>query len=202
MTTKERHESVGKGQESLVKGLQRAFTTETIADQHDHEINGIVLAKACAGKLHAVLNGFQDASRDQHLSKGGSFCSPGRDRGNGFRVHLDCYGKISHTECVFSLSGNQSITSFPFKETHFFCLPPVSLSSCSVMTSRCASRGSPISKRLATRVNVLTGLMICCEQSNVKSRAASTAIINASQDERFTEPRKLCSSADGDAARG
>src|SRR5260370_37556708 len=141
MTTKERHESVGKGQESLVKGLQRAFTTETIADQHDHEINGIVLAKACAGKLHAVLNGFQDASRDQHLSKGGSFCSPGRDRGNGFRVHLDCYGKISHTECVFSLSGNQSITSFPFKETHFFCLPPVSLSSCSVMTSRCASRG-------------------------------------------------------------
>ncbi len=74
MTTKERHESVGKGQESLVKGLQRAFTTETIADQHNHEINGIVLAKACAGKLHAFLDGFQDAGRDQHLSQGGSFC--------------------------------------------------------------------------------------------------------------------------------
>src|SRR5207245_1135856 len=36
--------------------------------------------------------------------------------------------------CVFSLSGNKSITSFPFKETHFFCLPPVSLSYCSVMS--------------------------------------------------------------------
>src|SRR5438105_12592443 len=39
MATKQRHEDVCKGSKTFIKGLKGRFSTERIAQKHDHEIN-------------------------------------------------------------------------------------------------------------------------------------------------------------------
>jgi hypothetical protein len=74
MATKERHKGVRKGQESLIKGFEAGLTAEGIADQHDDEINRVVLTKTRSGKTDALLDAAQDTCRGQHLSESRHFC--------------------------------------------------------------------------------------------------------------------------------
>jgi len=59
MATKQRHEDFCEGSKTFIKGLKGRFATERIAQKHDHEIDRVVLAKACARKLHVILDGFE-----------------------------------------------------------------------------------------------------------------------------------------------
>src|SRR6266702_3077430 len=68
LAAKEGHEWFGKGQQSRIKCFEGRFATESIPDQHDHEINGIVVTKTRSGKLHVILDGFQKAGVLEHLS--------------------------------------------------------------------------------------------------------------------------------------
>jgi hypothetical protein len=49
------------------------------ADEHRHKIDEVVVSKACAGKAHLFLDGFQDSLMGEDLSKGDHFSHPGRD---------------------------------------------------------------------------------------------------------------------------
>lgn len=76
MATKEGHEDVCKGRKTFIKGGESPFTAESITEKHDHEINRIVRAEACASKLHVLLDGCEQADMAQNLSKGRHFSHP------------------------------------------------------------------------------------------------------------------------------
>ena len=73
MATKERHKGVRKGQESLIKGFEAGLEASGIPDQHDDEINRVVLTKTRSGKTDAFLDAAQDTRRGQHLSESRHF---------------------------------------------------------------------------------------------------------------------------------
>ena len=77
MATKQRHEDVCKGSKTFIKGLKGRFSTERIAQKHDHEIHRVILTKACAGKLHVFLDSFEQTDMAQHLSESCHFSHPG-----------------------------------------------------------------------------------------------------------------------------
>ena len=53
---KERHEHLGKGSQTLIKGSGGGFTAERIADEHGHKINQLIVIKASASKSHLCLD--------------------------------------------------------------------------------------------------------------------------------------------------
>jgi hypothetical protein len=83
LAVKQGHKWFGKGQQSLIKCFEGSFATESIPAQHDDEINGIVVTKTRAGKLHLLLDGFQKAGVLEHLSHHSHFSQPGRGRFGG-----------------------------------------------------------------------------------------------------------------------
>lgn len=54
------------------------FGADSIANEHDHEIDQIIGPKACSGKTHLLLDRFEDSRMLQCLSKGCYFSHPGR----------------------------------------------------------------------------------------------------------------------------
>ncbi len=120
MASKEAHENVCKGSKTFIKGLKGHFAADGIAQKHDHEINRVVFAKACACKLHMILDGVQQTDMGQYVGHRGHFSHPRWGRGYRVRGHLDSYRSMRHTGCVSSFLGNSYINLFPYKETHFF----------------------------------------------------------------------------------
>ena len=78
MATKQRHEDFCKGSKTFIKGLKGRFSTERIAQKHDHEINCVILTKACARKLHVLLDGFEQTDMHKYLGQRCHFSHPGR----------------------------------------------------------------------------------------------------------------------------
>ncbi len=68
LATKERQKRFGKGQQPLIKCLERGFAGNRIANEHHDKIDQIIGPKACSGKTHLLLNGFQKTSMREHLS--------------------------------------------------------------------------------------------------------------------------------------
>jgi hypothetical protein len=62
LTAKEGHQGGGKRLEAIIEGLQGAFSTERIADEHGHEIDHIIAphAPACAGRFQKGRQGAKD----------------------------------------------------------------------------------------------------------------------------------------------
>ena len=77
MATKECHENVCKGRKTFIKGVEGTFTTESVAEKHDHEINRVIPAETGAGKLYVVLDSFEQADMGQDLRKSCHFSHPG-----------------------------------------------------------------------------------------------------------------------------
>jgi len=64
---KEGHERGRKRPKTLIKCFQGEFSTHCIADEHDQKVNGVVLTKPSAGKLHPLLDGIQNAKLSEHV---------------------------------------------------------------------------------------------------------------------------------------
>ena len=73
---KECHEDLCKWGKTRVVGIEGSFTAESIAQQHDDEINGVIGAETCASKLHLVLDGCEQADMPQDLSESCHFSHP------------------------------------------------------------------------------------------------------------------------------
>ena len=76
MATKQRHEDVCKGSKTFIKGLKGRFAAERIAQKHDDEINRVVFAKACARKLHMILDGFEQTKMGEYVGHRSHFSHP------------------------------------------------------------------------------------------------------------------------------
>lgn len=59
VAAKKRHIWSGERSQPLVEGQQRWFARQNVADQHDNEIDEIVMAKAGTGEVHLFGNRFQ-----------------------------------------------------------------------------------------------------------------------------------------------
>ena len=86
---KQRHERLGKGKESLIKGLQGSFPAHGIAHEHHHKINHLVVPHTSTSKPHSLLNGFQEAQLREHMSHDSHFAQPRGSRWNGVWGYLD-----------------------------------------------------------------------------------------------------------------
>src|SRR6266567_2991764 len=69
----ERHKHLGKGSQTLIKGLEAGFTAERIADEHGHKINQLVVIKASASKSHLCLDEVHQTICFEDLSHHGDF---------------------------------------------------------------------------------------------------------------------------------
>ncbi len=78
LAAKQAHTCFSKGPQSLIKCFEGRFATESIPDQHDDEIHGIVVTTTRSGKRHVLLDGFQKASVLEHLSHHSHFSQPAR----------------------------------------------------------------------------------------------------------------------------
>src|SRR5438309_2181425 len=70
---KEGSNLVSKRRKALIKGQNRRFSTERIAQQHDHEIDRIIGSKAGTGKLHMLFKSGDDPSLGENVSHDGDF---------------------------------------------------------------------------------------------------------------------------------
>lgn len=122
MAAKQGHEHVGKGCKPFVKGQQRWFAGNYIADQHGDKIDEIVVPKAGAGKPHLVLNGVLDPRVREHARKDGHFSQPGRGSRDG------CWGDLDRD---WSRGGIQNVTSSVRVRSHAASssVPPLNASS-------------------------------------------------------------------------
>ena len=73
---KQRRNIVGKRSETIIKSGQGGFPTESIAQQHDHEINGVIGSKAGTGKSHVLFERRDDPGLHEHVSHCGHFLHP------------------------------------------------------------------------------------------------------------------------------
>ncbi len=85
----ERHEHLGKGSQTRIKGLEAGLTAEGIADEHRHKINQIVVIKPSASKSHLRLDEVHETIRFENLSHNGDFSEPTRRGRSGFWGNLD-----------------------------------------------------------------------------------------------------------------
>ena len=76
MATKKRHEDGCEGRKTFIKGLKSRFAAERIAQKHDHEIDRVILTKACASKLHMILDGFEQTDMREYLGHRSHFSHP------------------------------------------------------------------------------------------------------------------------------
>ncbi len=60
-----------------VVGGEATFTAESIAEKHDHKINGVVDAKTRTSKSDVLLNGFEQTDMPEHLSHRCHLSHPG-----------------------------------------------------------------------------------------------------------------------------
>ena len=74
---KEGQKGIRERGESLVVGLQCGFTTQSIADENHHKINGVILAKAGASKPDVLLDRIEHTQMGQNLSESSHFSQPG-----------------------------------------------------------------------------------------------------------------------------
>ena len=86
---KERHEHLGKGSQTLIKGLEAGFTAEGIADEHGHKINQLIVIKASASKSHLCLDELHETICFEDLSHHGDCCEPTRRGRSRFWGNLD-----------------------------------------------------------------------------------------------------------------
>ena len=73
---KQCHERLGKGKESLIKGLQRSFPAHGVANEHHHKINHLVVPHPSACKPDPLLNGFLETQLAEHMRHNGHFSEP------------------------------------------------------------------------------------------------------------------------------
>ncbi len=59
---------VSKRRKAIIKGQNRRFSTESIAQKHDHEIDRVIRSKAGTGKLHVILESRDNPSLGENVS--------------------------------------------------------------------------------------------------------------------------------------
>ena len=73
VASKERHERACPGLDLLVKGFQRPFAADGIAEEHRDKIDHLVATEAATGKAHLLFNGskrtlaFEVVSHHRHF---------------------------------------------------------------------------------------------------------------------------------------
>lgn len=72
------HEGVRERHKPRVVGFECGFATQRVADEHHDKINGVILAKAWAGKPDVLLDRIEHTQMGQNLSEGSHFSQPGR----------------------------------------------------------------------------------------------------------------------------
>src|SRR5438270_3369303 len=60
VASKERHERAGPGLDLLVESFQRAFTADSIAEEHGEKIDHLVPPEAATGKAHLLADVLQN----------------------------------------------------------------------------------------------------------------------------------------------
>ncbi len=68
MAMKQRQKIVRKRSKTIIKGRNRGFPTESIAEQHDDKIDRVICAKAGTGKLHVVFESRDDPGLSKNVS--------------------------------------------------------------------------------------------------------------------------------------
>ena len=76
MAVKQAHENFCKGRKTFIKGLKGRLAADGISQKHDHEINRVVFAKACARKLHMILDGFEQTKMGEYVGHRSHFSHP------------------------------------------------------------------------------------------------------------------------------
>jgi len=76
MATKERHEDFAQRRKTFIKGLEGGFATDGITEKHHHEINRVVLPKACASELHVFLDSIEQTNMGKDLGHRRHFSHP------------------------------------------------------------------------------------------------------------------------------
>ena len=94
MATKECHEDFAERRKTFIKGLESGFATDGITEKHHHEINRVVLPKACASELHVLLDSIEQTNMGQDLGHRRHFSHPawveGCDFGRIWMVIGEC----------------------------------------------------------------------------------------------------------------
>ena len=65
-----------KRSKTIIKGRNRWFPTESIAEKHNHEIDRVVRSKASTGKLHLVFDGRDYPGLGENVSHCRDFFHP------------------------------------------------------------------------------------------------------------------------------
>jgi hypothetical protein len=79
---KERHEGLSPGLYPLVKGFQRAFAADGIAEEHGHKIKRVVPSETLTGKVHLVFNSGKHALSVDVVNDQSDFPEPAGQGGN------------------------------------------------------------------------------------------------------------------------
>ena len=72
------HERIGKRKHSLVKPFDGAFSTDRIAQEYDHKVNYVVMAKPASGETYPLFNCRQHAYVPKIMCDYSHFPEPGR----------------------------------------------------------------------------------------------------------------------------
>src|ERR1700730_2244960 len=88
---------VSKRRKALIKDQNRRFSTERIAQQHDHEIDPIIGSKAGTGKLHMLFKSGDDSGLGEKVSHDGNFFHPRWEGRDGCGINLKSDGRMRHT---------------------------------------------------------------------------------------------------------
>lgn len=76
VTPKECRHVVLKRSQAIIQGLEGPFSTERIAQQHKHEINGVIGSKASTSTLHLLVQSRKNPHLREDVSEHGNFLHP------------------------------------------------------------------------------------------------------------------------------
>ena len=76
--SKQSHKRGSEGQKALVEGFEGGFPTQTIADQDDHKIDGVIDPEASASKADTLGYLLKQIQMGQIVSHDGHFPQPRR----------------------------------------------------------------------------------------------------------------------------
>jgi|GEM_PF-6416905 hypothetical protein len=91
LSPEEGHERGCEGLDVLIEPFQCVFGAYGIAQQHNHKVNDVVMAKPASGETYPLFNCRQYAYVLKILCDNNYFPEPGRNGRNLLRRSLDCH---------------------------------------------------------------------------------------------------------------
>src|SRR5438128_8176605 len=94
---------------ALVESLQRAFTTDGVAEEHGEKVDHLVVPEATASKAHLRVDSVEDALLAKIGEEQRDLPEPGGQRRGRCGRSLDTHRDIGDTVHVYLLVGNKFV---------------------------------------------------------------------------------------------